>query len=159
GSFTNDGTIVVDGGTLNLISNGTWTGEIRGQNGTLNFFGSFRFDPSLTLRNSGGIISIGGTLDNTGQTLTLDDSLGIVFVDGGTIRGGTVLTTGNNDLEMFHNGTLDGVTLNGTLNSAFSAATARVINGLTLNNGVIKIGAGGSLTFSGTQSLGGNGTV
>jgi RHS repeat-associated protein len=158
-SFINQGTIDAPGGILNLNSNRAWTGKILTENGKLNFMGNFSFDPGLMLTNSGGVINILGTLDNTGQTLTLDDSLGIFLVDGGTIRGGVIKTTGTNDQEVFHDATLDGVTIDGTLNEAQPASSGQVTNGLTLDNGIFKIGAGARFKFLGTQLLGGTGTV
>jgi hypothetical protein len=59
-------------------------------------------------------------------------------------------------------GTLDGVTVNGDLDLTGDSVQVRVINGLTLN-GTATIGMAGSswsrMDFSGTQTLGGSGTV
>jgi hypothetical protein len=68
---------------------------------------------------------------------------------------------------MFTNfgGTLNGVTFNNDLDLAtVNGASATVINGLTLNNSAINLGnaAGstfGQLSFGGTETLGGTGTV
>jgi hypothetical protein len=62
--------------------------------------------------NTGGTIRLAGTLDNSGNTLTLDGARGRLSI-GGMLRGGTVVAAGGNELLVERNPLLlDGVTLN-----------------------------------------------
>src|SRR5262249_3255503 len=115
-------------------------------------------------RNS-GTVYLTGTLNDAGGTLALADATtGTWNLNGGTIVGGTVTTSGGAKLVARFGGTLDGVTLNGTLDMAsFSGNSVTVKNGLTLNStlplGDTTFGIQGSLVFSGSQTLGGTGTI
>jgi hypothetical protein len=117
---------------------------------------------NVTLTNGATLTLAGGSLTDT----TLDAPASAnnhVTLQGGILAGGTVsaattisgTTTG---------GTLSGVTLNGTLDlTAVDGTKATVTNGLTLG-GTVLLGSGttgtyGQLSFDGTQTLGGTGTV
>ena len=93
--------------------------------------------------NGDGFFYLTGTLDNSGNTLALNDSTGSLYLQYGTIRGGTVTTAGSAELASTnHMGTLAGVTLAGTLDLTspiFISATVAVTGGLTLNQGSIKL--------------------
>src|SRR5207249_10097061 len=115
---------------------------------------SFSLGPGSTFLNSGGIINIQGTVDNTGRVLTFDEKWSVVYLDhGGKIVGGTVNTAGN-ELLVSLSGALDGVTLTGTVKLP-EGASARLIvtNGLMLDNGVIKVTNAGIVSFSANQTL------
>ena len=66
---------------------------------------------------------------------------------------------------MVSSGTLNGVTVNGTLDvgNSVNGASLTVVNGLTLNGTMLVGNPGngwyGAVSFSGSQALGGNGTV
>jgi len=85
-------------------------------------------------------------------------------MNGGTLRNAVLSASGGAQM-VFGNGTLDGVTVNGDLDVGRqnSAARMTVLNGLVLN-GTLYVGNPtnrwyGAVTFSGTQTLSGNGTV
>ena len=162
GNLTNAGNIQIQGGTLTL-SGTDWSNveTVSINSGTLNLGGSFATAGIGTITRSGGAVNITGTLNNTG-TLALDDTTGSWQLAGGTILGGTVSTAGSAKLASIlagNPGTLDGVTLAGTLDLTASSSRARVINDLTLDNGLVNMAQNGYLTFEGTQTLGGTGTV
>ena len=93
GTFTNQGSLQAsNGGTLNV--NGAWsnTGTISETNSTLNLGGSFSTAALSPLNRIGGTVNITGTLDNIGNTVTLDAANGSFNLAGGTIKGGTVAT-------------------------------------------------------------------
>src|SRR5262249_23647378 len=122
------------------------------------------FSDGSKFRNPGGLTRLNGTLENAGKTLTLDDNFGILSVeDNGTIKGGTVETVGGNALEVFHQtGILDAVVLRGTADLALPHTNfieLRVLNGLTLDNGLIKLAVSAPVSFVGTQTLGGTGSI
>ncbi len=109
-----------------------------------------------------------GTLDNSHGTLALvpgeTSSTGRWTLNGGRIDGGTITTTGGAalaaaaygatyvpptpDLDFRPSGTLDGVTLNGTLDMSASGAYVAVVDGLTLNTDLYVSGAGAELQFN-----------
>ncbi len=91
-----------------------------------------------------------------------------MLLDGGTIDGGTITTSGSDDLVAAgQGGTLSGVTLDGTLDmTQFYGATVSVVDGLTLN-GLIQLGGAAYpayLPFGGDnydvpQTINGTGTI
>ena len=142
GTLTNTGTInLSNGGSLYV-----------GGNITLASLG-------IVNRSGGGTFNLWGVLDNAGTTINLDASTGSWRLLGGTIKGGTINTSGGAKLVLTTSGgTLDGVTLKGDLDMTAGSVYASVINGLTLN-GTATLGFDGRLYFNGSQTLGGTGTV
>ena len=108
---------------------------------------------------NGGTISLQGTCDNTGATLTLDGSDGS-FLFSGSIIGGTVAET-NGAALVPQAGTLDGVTVDGAV-TVTTDGYLYVKDGLTLN-ATLTLGDSngyyGLVDFEGTQTLDGTGTV
>ncbi|MBV9122946.1 MAG: hypothetical protein JO112_06300, partial [Planctomycetes bacterium] len=102
----------------------------------------------------GGTLSLQGTFTNTG-TVTIDPT-GTLSLNG-TLSGGTITPQAGAQI---YGSTLDGVTVNGDFQVVGNNALA-IQNGLTLN-GALTLGGNtgfGYLTFQGTQTLGGAGTV
>ena len=119
-----------------------------------------------------------GVLDNSpadnpvsGGVLALDAATGPLYLSGGEIYQGAVTTSGGDDLVATSaGGTLNGVTLDGTLDMPQSQSNsgddvAYVVNGLTLN-GTIELGDDGpaNLYFGAAgdnvaQTIGGTGVI
>ena len=102
-----------------------------------------------------------GTLTLTGVATLATN--GLVVMAGGTLQSGTLTSVdGGKVVFTSSGGTLDGVIVNGDLDLINGSAT--VLNGLVLN-GTAYLGnqtnnnSVGVLSFSGSQALGGNGTV
>jgi hypothetical protein len=119
-----------------------------------------------SFQRSGGTVNLTGKLDDTGTTLTLNPTTGSWNLAGGAIKNGHYSASGAAELAFTSSGgTLDGVTADSDLDLATNfAASAFVQDGLTLNNVTVYLGNGagstyGSLSFNGTQTLGGTGTV
>ena len=98
--------------------------------------------------------------------MKLDDNALAFQLLAGEIDGGTVETTNGAALIANNSGgTLDGVTLDGTLDMTGNYPTLDVTGGLTLDHGTIDIGTpvaggtSGALIFQGAQTLGGSGSV
>ena len=181
-NWTNKGTIEADGGT-SLYLGDTWntspaeepTGydyDVWINEGTIttNFItaapptslylgGWLTYTPnnlgSLTNLSS-DTVSLVGTLDNTGHTLTLTPATtGSLYLDGGRILQGAVLSTGVHTLiATYTAGTLDGVTLDASPDmtpsldmTEFSGTYVTVLNSLTLN-GVIELGGNPPISIS-----------
>ncbi len=162
--FSNQGLAQgINGGTLALT--GTWnnSGTLVESGGNLNLEGNFTMANVGTLNRTNGTIYVNGTLTNTGTALTLNAASGSWVLQGGTILGGSVTTTGGGSLIVSGSGTLDGVTVNGVLDVGNTySANLTVTNGLVLN-GTALVGNTnypyGAISFAGSQTLGGNGTV
>ena len=157
-AWTNQGTIeALNGATVNLIGSWTNSGTFSEISSTLNLGGAFKTSTLGAVNRSGGSVNITGTLTNDG-ILTLDDTSGSWNLTGGKIVGGRISTAGSAVLAATAaHGTLDGVTIAGELDVIASQATAAITGGMTLDSGLVKVGWGNSISFSGT--LGGTGTV
>jgi hypothetical protein len=176
-TFTNEtivleGTVLAEtaGETIGIggIGASSWVnrGLVRATNGgRLELGGTFTLEDGGTFSSaSGGAVVLVGTLDNTGRTLALTTATGSLQVDGGTIQGGRVETTGGAALVPQTQMTLDGVTL-GSNFSIPDAATVLVQNGLTLDAVTVTLLDGTvpfispRIRFDGTQAIGGNGDL
>ncbi len=173
-SFINEGTINADTGAGELVVSGNFSnsGALNATNGSTLLLGSAGHGTAGIFTNSGTITGVSGqvwiieTLNNAGSTLALNAATGSYQLVGGTILGGTVTTTGAAALfATQYNSTLAGVTLAGSLNlSDTDGAIVTVTGGLTLSQGSVIMGdnpalSGATLTFQGTQTLAGTGTV
>src|SRR5262249_32613243 len=153
------------GGTVTLARSWTNSGTFNvAANSTLNLGGTFA-TTTLGTVTSVGTVKLTGTLTNDAP-LTLNASTGSWQLAGGTIDGGTIVTPdGAALIGTTLAGTLNAVTVNGTLDLATnSGAAVNVTGDLTLNNGLVQIGnTTGNyalLNFAGgNQTLGGSGTV
>ena len=89
-SFTNNGTLRLNAGTLSVGGPWTNTGLVRVVDGTLNL-GAFDTTAGIgTWNRTGGTVNINGTITNTGSTFALNNSTGSWTMNGGAISGGTV---------------------------------------------------------------------
>jgi hypothetical protein len=161
--WTSAGTIAVDPfATLNL--GGVFTTQT--YNGLINDLDT----TGQTLPT----INLTGTLDNSAadnpanqDVLALTDATGPLSLSGGRIYQGTITTLGTNvlmatastDDSIPQTGTLDGVTLDGTLDMSKAAgAYVYVIDGLTVN-GTIKLGGAAGSKNNAILYLGKGGTA
>src|SRR5262249_31356978 len=141
-SWSNTGSITVNGGTLNLGGSFTTAGS-----------GIFAPAPPGNFSRAGGTVNVTGTLDNTGSSMTLDARTGSWNLISGTVQNGTITTADGTSLlsSSFNGGgTLSGVTFNGTLdvaNNLSGTQFARVnfVNGMTLNGQILVGDASGSI--------------
>src|SRR5262249_4207504 len=148
----NQGTISVDttGGTLRVGGNGSNTftnqGSIAVSAGTLELYGSTTLAGLGTIHRSGGTVSLGATLDLAGGTLNLDAASGSWSLLGGTIQNGPI-TEHNGALLVgtSSGGVLRGVTVNGDLDlSRQYYSSLSIFDGLTLNGTLYLGDAAGS---------------
>ena len=165
------------GQTLYLGNNGglNWsnTGTLEDNGGVLNLNGSFSTGTLGTLAYYSGQMEIGGTLNNTGKTLTLSDATTgtTLLLDGGTITGGTIAASGSAAFTVGNysngtigsaSGTLDGVTLD-TGSNIDNNSTLYIKDGLTLNGVTVTVDDYSSMQFENGsttgQTLGGTGTI
>jgi hypothetical protein len=171
-SLRNTGTIQATGGDVSLLDDGfSNQGTIRVQGASSGLeIGGNQTTAGLGSISSMGTVNLGGHLDNRGNTLQLNATTGNWNLLG-SIQGGTIQTVGEAKLIVPRDsGGLNGVTLNGTVDVSADpgvGAQLSVVNGLTLNNGTIHLGAigdtthYGQLTFEGNvpQTLGGTGSI
>ena len=164
--FINQGTILDTGhGTMGIYGNWTNNGTICVTNSVLDLGGTFNLANLGTFAVSNATIGVTGTFINT-NTLTVNSLGGTWLLKGGTILGGTVIATNGSALAVNSaDGTLNGVTVNGTLDvgNAYSSAVLIITNGLTLN-GTVLVGNPanfnyGAIDFGGSQTLSGVASV
>ena len=174
GAWTNaaGGSITVTGGTLNLgdqssSSTNAWSnaGTITASNTTVNLGGVFTLAGLGMFNQTADTVNLVGTLNNMGTTLALGSTTGSWNLAGGTITGGTLTEADGAELVLTQSGgTLDGVTVDGSLDGTqVNDAYAYVTDGLTLN-GTAYLGDASGATYGGlyatnTETLSGTGTV
>ncbi len=159
-NWVNDGTIeAINGGPVSLSGSWSNSGTISLNGNTVNLGGTMTPATLGTVSRdaaSPGVLNLVGTLNLSGQTL--DSSIGPLTLAGGTINGGTI-----SDTILASYGTLNDVTVSGLLHIVSSLSvtdTARTGAGLTLaSGGSVIMDAYTGLTFAGTQTLAGSGTV
>jgi RHS repeat-associated protein len=196
-NWTNEGTITVDGASIiglgspididptsSAAAQYVWTntGTITIAQGAVVYLGGVlttdefqQISGAATLAQT--TVYLAGTLDNSaadnpvsGGVLALSTSTGPLYLSGGEIYQGTITTSGSDNLVAASYGaTLDGVTLNGTLDMTGGAVAVTVIDGLTLNGTIELGGKAGSdnaadLYFGNgndntSQTIGGIGTI
>jgi hypothetical protein len=150
GSFTSDGTISVGPGEqLSII--GHWTnklGFLQVHDGTLELGGQFNWGDLGTTDFINPHLTINGTLNNAGTTLTIDSHTGSILLDNdGVIDGGTIVTHDGAQLLLARTGRigyqlplLRDVTFDGNATTAVSRigsnpTTIGISGNLTLLNG------------------------
>ena len=148
-SIVNNGTITSASGQTLTIQGSNWVnnGTITANGATVNLGGSFTTAALGSFSASGSTVNLTGTLNNANTTFTLSPAIGAWKLDGGTINGGTITSTGGSTLALTDSGgTLaggvtiaSGTTLDGTQNIGGSQDYANVTGGLTLN-GTINLG-------------------
>ncbi len=136
GPVVNTGTITVNDATLNLtdFANFSNSGTFDVTNSTINLEGNFTLAQYLadaaTFAGQNDQVNIGGgTLDNTGATLTAGGNV-LALKYGLTIKNGIV----DAGAVAFEGGTLDGVTFQGTLDMSASSASVTIADGITLTD-------------------------
>ena len=145
-TLNNAGQINIDAFGLNLVGGGSTTNT-----GVINVGGA-------NTANMG--VSVGHDLSNSGGVINIANG-SVVNQFGSAITGGTINTTGSGALVAFASAAnfLNGVTLGGRMDMASAFALQRVTNGLTLNSGTVEIANQSVLSFEGTSTLAGNGTI
>ena len=155
GIFTNQGTLTAsNGGIVELEDAWSNTGTFNVNGGVIDMGGTFTASGVGTVGGTGGTVNLTGTLTNTGNTLTLTGTSVKWVLDGGSVVGGTIASSGGASLAST-NGTLDGVTLSAPLNVT---GNATIKDGLTLNGAKVTIN-GGRVYAQGTQTIGGTGEI
>ena len=162
-AVVNQGTIQADvsGGIITVNGTGSQnTGTLSALDGAiLSVQGSDWHDSGLNYADATSSFAISASFSNSGTTIALTGPG--MFSSTGTIQGGTVSVASGTTLNL--SGTLDGATVVGNALVSGNSDTT-VEDGLTLD-GTLTLGTTanssyyGWLTFAGTQTLGGSGTV
>ena len=169
GTFTNQGSLsVANGATLTIATAGfANTGTMTISSATLALGGSFtasRLGALGALTLSNGTVSVTGTADNRGGTLSIGtgSAIGSALGDislAGTILGGVVVDGGGGLAFAAGSGVLDGVTYLGVLDlSAGGAVTLTDAASVVSPGGagaasILDTGAGSALLLRGSQTL------
>jgi hypothetical protein len=173
GSITATGSTVTLGDpSFTSTTNWSNSGSITVTNSTLDLGGVFTLAGMGVISQSGDIVNLVGTLDNTGTTLALNAATGSWNLEEGILENGTLTETGGAELVITGSGgTLDGVTVDGILDLTGSLTSrpyngevyATVLDGMALD-GTAYLGnasgsIGGELDFNNTETLSGAGTI
>jgi hypothetical protein len=156
--------VINGGGTLNLLGPWNNAGTIDATNSIVDLGGTFTVSNLAVFNRVNGTVNLTGTLLNSNAVLALGPVTGLWVLNNGTVQGGTIMTS-NGASFIVSSGTFDGVTVNGTLDvgNTVNGAGLSVTNGLTLS-GTMLMGnptnsSWGRANFTGSQTLGGSGTV
>ena len=173
GTWTNDSTITASGAVLQLgdpsaSSMNEWNnaGVIDASDSTVNLGGSFVMTDLGTFDHADTTVNLVGTLNNQGQSLTLNATTGSWDLAGGILLGGTLDESDGAELVFTSSGgKLDGVTAQSDLDlTANYNAYVDIVDGLTLDGITAYLGnASGStcgrMVFDQTETLGGTGAI
>ena len=167
--FINQGLAqAINGGTLTFNNSWSNSGTLVQSGGTLYLNGNMTTAGLVTINRTNGTVYLTGVLNNTNATLALNAASGSWVLSGGTVQGGTIAASGGAGLLVNNNGNnaLVGVTVSGTLDvgNSYNNGMVNVTGGLVLSNATVLVGNptngwSGRLWFSGSQTLGGTGTV
>jgi fibronectin-binding autotransporter adhesin len=150
-NWTNAATGTISANASTLTFGGSWSnaGTISAINAsTVNLGGSFTIAGIGSINASAdSAINITGTLDNTGNTLTLSGVSPRWTLNGGTITGGSVAFGDNLNI---NNGTFSGVTVPSGDSFGLTPGGTLALNGLWSNQGSISAGANSVLLLGGT---------
>jgi hypothetical protein len=150
---------------LSLINNGTINANAVSNALVLNN-GSVVINNSVledTVAGNGGLVI--NTVVNNGTTGSIVAATGNVYLQNGTIQGGTIKTSGGGGLYETATGTLDGSAHAVTNLGAVTVANDEILNlvGSIVNNGTIAVASTGNSTWleidSATLSLTGTGAI
>ncbi len=128
-----------------LTLNGGWDIQVPIDNaGVLNIGGAFTLPEFAKALNGAGTVVVTGILDLESGTLNLNDDIGELGLDDGTIKNGTIAISGSGFLtpSVNNGGVLEEIILSGSL--TVNSASLTLSGGLTLN---------GTLTLEGGTSL------
>lgn len=144
-----------------ISNNGRISADVSG--GTITLLqATFNNNGILDARN-GGTLNLTSTVANTANGQVNAGNNSAVLMNGMTMSGGSINTTGNGAFRATFNALnhMDDVTVNGNLDLASQAGSVRVGgNGMTLGaSGVASINANSVMSFSGDVLLGGTGSV
>ncbi len=148
--INNTGAMIVGngaGGTVTLDGNWSNSGAITftGTSTTLVLGGNFSTSGVGSIASTGGSVNVTGTINNVGQTLTLDAARANWSFFNATVNGGTLSVAGGGVFQNVGSGsttTLNGVTLAGNINfPAGNLTTNNLINqaNLTTNGGALEL--------------------
>lgn len=162
-TFANAGTLSIGAGglavlgqTVSLFGQPTaWSnaGEILVNGGTFILEGDVTTGQLGKVEENSGLVTVAGTLVNTGATVSIGTGVGVADVSlTGTVVGGTVADS-SSALSITGVGTalLENVTYRGTLALTGAGALLNVRDGLVVSGQVNLLGAGATLDFVGTQ--------
>jgi hypothetical protein len=184
GSFANDGMMTADAGSSLAVGAGSWTngGSIAGTGASVAFDGSWENLGTVSVTGgsldlggafttagsgfldgrvdrTGSTVTLSGTLDNTGATLSTADLGGLVTLNGGRIIGGSLTVADRADLGFSSNSgnIMEGVAVAGNLELALSSSALRLRDGTSVSGAIHLTGNGARLGLEGTQTF--NGTI
>lgn len=146
------------GGTQTLVNNGTISANVAG--GTLTLIESAVTNNGLLQAVNGATLVLSSHVSG-GVSGAIDAGSGSVVLQNGVTLAGIINTSGDGVLRAVSSGNnfLSGVSLNGKLDLTLANARERVTAGGMTLNGSIDINNNASLSFEGTGTLSGTGSI
>ena len=153
--------VFAGGGSNRLLNQGLISSDTGGTITIRNLASGLGNSATLRATGTGSVLNISNIdVDNTGGVINAQNN-GVVLHSAGRITGGTLSSSGGGSFQATNSNSnfLDGVALAGVLNMATGGTTReRINNGLT-NNGTIHLNSSSFLSFEGSQTLGGTGSI
>ena len=153
--------LIAGGGTNRLVNQGLIASDSGGTITIRNLASGLGNNATLRATGTGSVLNLSAIdIDNAGGAINAQSN-GVVLHSSGRITGGTLSSSGGGSFQATNSNAnfLDGVTLTGVLNMATGTQTReRVNNGLT-NNGTLNLNNSSFLSFEGSQTLGGSGSI
>ncbi|MCB1966014.1 MAG: hypothetical protein KDI64_08210, partial [Candidatus Accumulibacter sp.] len=145
------------GGTQTLVNEGLISADVSG--GAITVTQSAVSNNNLMEARNSGTLILASNVTNSGSGMILADN-GLVLQSGQRVTGGAINSANGGLFRATNNANnyLDGTTLNGTLDLATAVGRERVVNGLTLN-GTAALNNNSILSFEGTQTVAGGGSI
>jgi hypothetical protein len=146
------------GGTQTLVNHGLISADTAG--GTIRILGSDVVNNHRLQATNGGVLELGSAVTQGATGTVLADN-GTVLQNGVRITGGTLASANGGALRVtssFGN-VLDATTVTGTLDMATLGSSRQRVNNGLVNNGRIDLNNNGILSFEGTQTLSGSGSI
>lgn len=146
------------GGTQTLVVNGRISADVNG--GELRITDSAVTNNNLLEAQNGGQLTLDSAVTNSASGEIRSGNGSLVLMDGVSVSGGTINTTGTGVLRATtsHGNFLNGVVVNGTVDMATTGGIIHVTNDLALD-GEINLNSNGDLYIDNTNSLSGPGTI
>ncbi|MBL9001332.1 MAG: hypothetical protein JNK25_09375 [Phycisphaerae bacterium] len=161
GLIRNQGTIIADSASkpIKIYQAFRNEGVLRAAGGLIDLYGTVTPQALGDFRSeNGGIITVRTALDVSAQTLTLNDQTGPLYLQGGTLTGTNIVTSGAGMLVFRSFQSSPPTTIN--FNIGLGPGGSMTFAGdLTLNATLTLLGGGTGLTFTGTRSILGNGSI
>ncbi|MBS0660590.1 MAG: FecR domain-containing protein [Verrucomicrobia bacterium] len=155
--YSNSGVIGANNSTLVFGADftGSGLGTVNATNSTVTLAGNFLTSGLGGINRTGGVLQLTGFLDNTGNTLGLVSSRGIIQLNSGRVLGGTIDNSAGQAFEFSSTASnrFDGVSVTGGLQMSLTGSLLVLLNGSQIGGPVTLNGPGANLAVNQTATM------